>query len=94
VEILKAMQETMDAKQAKIKPEMKADREELMARMEVKMDGIEEEIEAQMAFLASQIEENTEKFEVLRGNLVSRMDAHHESMRASVNAWHEEMKAD
>jgi hypothetical protein len=22
------------------------------------------------------------------------MDAHHESMRASVNAWHEEMKAD
>jgi hypothetical protein len=62
--------------------------------MEVKMDGREEEMEAQMASLASWIKENTKKFEVLQGTLISRMDAHHESMTASVNAWCEEMKAD
>jgi hypothetical protein len=83
------MQEMMHANQAKIKAEMKADREEMMAWLEAKIEanqaktGVnQEEMKAQMVSLISRIENNNEKFEVLRDNLVSCMDAHQESMMA------------
>jgi hypothetical protein len=39
MELLKAMQEMMDSYKVKMKAEMKADREKMMAGMEAKMDG-------------------------------------------------------
>jgi uncharacterized membrane protein (DUF106 family) len=56
VELVKAMQEMMDVYQAKMKAEMRADREEMMQRMEATMDGRQEEMKTQLASLASRIE--------------------------------------
>jgi hypothetical protein len=46
MELLKAMQKMMDANQAKMKAEIKVDREEMIARMEAKIDGNKEEMKA------------------------------------------------
>jgi hypothetical protein len=37
--------------------------------------------------MEARIEANNQKFEVLRDTLISRMDAHHESMTANVDNW-------
>jgi hypothetical protein len=39
-----------------------------------------------LAKLEVRIETTNEKFEVLRDTLLSRMDSHHERMKANVNA--------
>jgi hypothetical protein len=53
--------------QAKADANLKDMKEEIIARLEAKIDANQEKLEDRIAA-------NNEKFEVLRGNLVSRMD--------------------
>jgi DUF2075 family protein len=74
------MQQEMDSFQEK----MEANRE-MMARMEAKTD--KKMKEEMLAKMEARIEANNQKFEVLRDTLISWLDAHHERVRANVDAW-------
>jgi Skp family chaperone for outer membrane proteins len=71
---MKSMQEDMKANQAKAD----ADRDERKQEMKACLEHLAEEIKAQISSFVSRIEDTNEKFQVLHGALVSRMDAHQE----------------
>jgi hypothetical protein len=73
---MKAMQEQMNANQAKANMKTNQD---MLARMEAKMDIILKEMKEEMlAKMEARIDDNNEKFEALEDTLVSRIDANQE----------------
>jgi hypothetical protein len=72
------------------------DMEHMMTRLLVEMKALQENMDVNQVKMDS----NNEKFEVLRGNLVSRIDAHHakteanhKEIMAKLDAHHERMRA-
>jgi hypothetical protein len=69
-----------DASLGEMKAEMRTDQEEMVARLEAMMQNNQEKMEARI----------DEKFEVLRGTLISLMDIHQEKMEATIQSiWSE-----
>jgi predicted nucleic acid-binding Zn-ribbon protein len=75
LELLKAMQEKMDANLREIKEDIKTNRAKMdtnQERLEAEMNAIREKMETNQ----DKTDTNNEKFEVLQDTLVSWMDAH------------------
>jgi transcription elongation GreA/GreB family factor len=84
------MKEIMDANQAKADANLK----EVMIRIDANQTKVDANMKTNQEMLTkmeARIEENNEKFEVLQGILVSRIDANQVEMRSTVSAIEENL---
>jgi hypothetical protein len=92
-ELLKAMQEKMDANQAKTDINLKEMKEEMLAKMEVRIEANNKKFEVLQGTLISWLDAHHAKTEANHEELMAAMKASHERMIAKMEANPEEMKS-